>query len=172
MLLETVSYRAIFVFCSIFPAGVAFVAYNFDETANYTIERSSFIQDIKKVSGIIFAPNIRNLLICAILLVVCPTFGIVWNFYLTEKLHFSPKVMGQMNFMAVASYLVGIISINTIFRGVPFKKFYITVTMAWAVCAFLSVIQIERWNLMIGINDFWFCITSGSLLNFISELCF
>jgi len=67
-----------------------------------------------------------------------PSIGTVFNFFLTEKLHFPPRVMGQIAFISSGAYLVGIVAMNTIFRGVAFKKFYIITTFMMIFCGLSS----------------------------------
>jgi len=84
-MLEMIDYRTIFLLCSIFPIVVILIALNFREPKSYIKERSNFKGDMIKISKVIFSPKIRSLLMIVLLLVMCPTIGTTFNFYLTEK---------------------------------------------------------------------------------------
>ena len=125
---------------------------------------------MRKISGVLFHPKIRDLLIIVIILVMSPSIGTVFNFFQTERLHFSPKTMGQINFISSASYLIGILALNTVFRGVNFKKFYVITTFMLTMCGLSSLVLIERWNVGMGISDSIFCLSNQALANFLAEL--
>ena len=106
------------------------------------------------------------MLFIVLILIMCPSIGSAFNFYLIEKLHFTPTIMGQIGFISSAAYLVGILALNTVFRGVEFKKFYIVTTFMMTMCSLSSLILIERWNKVLGVSDTVFCLSNQALSNF------
>ena len=69
-----------------------------------------------------------------------PNLGPTFNYYFTEYLHFTPKIMGEISLISSLSYLFGIICLNTFFKGVNFKKFYFTTSIIFAIFSLSSLI--------------------------------
>ena len=54
--------------------------------------------------------------------------------------------MGEISFVSSLAYFIGILSLNTIFKGINFKKFYLTTS---AINSFMSLSSLI---LLFGIN--------------------
>ena len=80
-------------------------------------------------------PKIKSLLIVVIIMIASPNLGPTFNYYFTEQLKFTPEIMGEISFVSSLAYLVGILSLNVFFRGVNFKKFYLTTSL---ICGIMS----------------------------------
>lgn len=158
--------------CCAFPALVALMALNLQENRNEVLESRNIMSDFKQIGGVLMSPKIRNLLGIVMVLIMCPSIGSVFNFFLTERLHFRPQTMGEISFISSAAYLIGIQSLNTVFRAIPFKKFYIITTFMMTLCWLASLLLVERWNKYLGVSDEFFCLSNQALVNFLSELNF
>lgn len=105
-------------------------------------------------------------------MITAPNLGPTFNYYFTEHLKFTPETMGEISFISSLAYLVGILSLNIFFRGVNFKKFYLTTSLINAVMSSSSLILLFQWNSRFNINDKFFCLSNSAVQNFISEINF
>lgn len=132
----------------------------------------NFVTNLKKIGKVVIDPRIRGLLGVVMLILSTPAYDQLMNYFYTESLKFSPELMGHIVFVGALAYLLGIISMNTLFRGIPFKSFYITTTFFSAATSFFTLVLVKRWNVLLGIGDIFFCISSNALTSFICELNF
>lgn len=108
-------------------------------------------------------PQIKSLLLVVIFMISAPNLGPTFNYYFTEQLKFSPETMGEISFVSSLAYLMGIVSLNLFFRGVNFKKFYLTTSMLNALMQSSSLILLFQLNSVWGINDKFFCISNSAV---------
>ena len=80
--------------------------------------------------------------------------------------------MGEISFVSSFAYFIGILSLNTIFRGVNFKKFYLTTSSINSIMSLSSLILIFGINKRFGVSDEFFCLSNSGVQNFISEINF
>jgi len=73
-------------------------------------------------------------------MIIAPNLGPTFNFYFTEVLNFSPDVMGQLAFISSAAYLIGILALNTIFKRIKFKSFYLSTSILYAFISSSSLV--------------------------------
>ena len=83
----------------------------------YNQQRPNFLRDLKKILYVMKHPKIRRIIFLVSLVMITPSFGSTWNYYLTNVIKLQPEDMGELNFTASCGYLVGIIAMNTIFLG-------------------------------------------------------
>ena len=132
----------------------------------------SFTDNIASIVKVIFDLRFRTVILTALALVSIPSFGAVYNYYYTDYLHFSPITMGNINFVAIASYIVAILLVNTFFKGVGFKKFFTICVSIGIVLYSTNFILLFRINRQYGVSDELFCFSSAALMNFMAELTF
>ena len=80
--------------------------------------------------------------------------------------------MGNINFVAIASYIVAILVVNIFFKGVGFKKFFTICVSIGIVLYSTNFILLFRINRQYGVSDELFCFSSAALMNFMAELTF
>ena len=131
-----------------------------------------FIQDLTTIGRILVDPRIKSLLLVVIVMIAAPNLGPTFNFYFTEYLKFSPEVMGEISFVSSLAYLLGILSLNLFFKGVNFKKFYLTTSFICAIMSSSSLILLFGWNVQLNISDKFFCLSNSAVQNFIQEINF
>lgn len=66
--------------------------------------------------------------------------------------------------------LIGITSYNRYFKNVQFKSLLISTSVLCAGLGSLQILQVLRYNLVIGIPDSFFCLLSGFLVQAMAEL--
>lgn len=137
-----------------------------------TEEEQDFSTKMKKISAVVFDPEIRTVLTIVLLLIMNPNISSAFNYYLTEKLHFDPNLMGRISFLSSIAYIIGILMMNTVLAGADFKSFYAVTTLFTAAMSSTSLILIYRLNIKYGISDQFFCLSNSALTTFISELNF
>ncbi len=175
--LEIFSKSQVLLLCSLFPLVVIIKTVFFYKEKRRDIQINQetlekFLQDIGTIARVILDPRIKGLLIVVILIIISPNLGPTFNFYFTEHLKFTPEIMGEISFVSSLSYLVGIVSLNTFFKGINFKSFYLTTSFIFAFMSSSSLILLFEYNKILGISDKFFCLSNSAVQNFIAEINF
>ena len=175
--LEFLNKTQIFQICALFPFTVLINCIFFykEKNQNLTEVKDSFqkmVEDIGIISRVLTDPRIKDLLVMVLFLIISPNLGPTFNFYFTEYLKFTPETMGEISFISSLAYLIGIFSLNTLFKGIDFKYFYITTSFISAFMSSSSLILLFEYNKSIGISDKFFCLSSSAVQNFIAEINF
>lgn len=71
--------------------------------------------------------------------------------------------MGEISFVSSFAFFVGILSLNTIFKGVNFKKFYLSTSAINAVMSLSSLILLFGINKWYGMSDEIFCLSNSGV---------
>lgn len=71
--------------------------------------------------------------------------------------------MGEISFVSSLAYFIGILSLNTIFWGVNFKKFYLTTSTINSIMNLSTLILIFGINKKYGISDEFFCLSNSGV---------
>ena len=111
----------------------------------YNKQRPNFIRDLKKILYVFKHPKIRRIIILVSLVMITPSFGSTWNYYLTNVIKLQPEDMGELNFMASCGYLVGIVAMNTIFLGIKLKNFYRGTTIISSILMSTGLFLLLGW---------------------------
>lgn len=175
--LEFLNKTQIFQICALFPFTVLVncVFFYKEKNTNLIKVKNSFqkmVEDIGIISRVLTDPRIKDLLIMVLFLIISPNLGPTFNFYFTEYLKFTPETMGEISFISSLAYLIGIFSLNTVFKGINFKSFYITTSLISALMSSSSLILLFQYNKSIGLSDKFFCLSSSAVQNFIAEINF
>lgn len=120
----------------------------------------------------IFENKFKRILITALCFVLIPTFGAAYNYYFTEYLKFTPVTMGYLNFFSTCAYVLAIFLVNSLFRGVNFKHFFMVCMCASILMHSTNYILLFRFNVQWGISDEIFCFSSAALIQLMGELTF
>lgn len=144
------------------------VSDNFSEL--YVRQRPNFVRDLKKILFVLKHPKIRRVIVMVSLVMVTPSFGSTWNYYLTNVLKLQPEDMGELNFMASCGYLVGIVAMNTVFLGIRLKNFYRGTTVISSALLSTGLFLLMGWYKTWGIDPKIFCAANSVVSNFINEI--
>ena len=136
----------------------------------YNKQRPNFMRDLKKILYVMRHPKIKRILILVSLVMITPTFGSTWNYYLTNVIKLQPEDMGELNFMSSCGYLIGIIAMNTIFLGIKLKNFYRGTTIISSILLSTGLFLLLGWYKKLGINPKIFCAMNSIVSNFINEI--
>lgn len=136
----------------------------------YNQKRPNFVRDLKKILFVLKHPKIRRVIVLVSLVMVTPSFGSTWNYYLTNVIKLQPEDMGELNFMASCGYLVGIIAMNTIFQGIRLKNFYRGTTVISSILLCTGLFLLLGWYKVWGVDPKIFCAANSIVSNFINEL--
>jgi hypothetical protein len=101
---------------------------------------------------------------------ITPSYGDPLFFFYTEKLKFSPIVMGRLRLIYGVATVLGIWIYNGYLKNVSFKKIILATTLLSMVFNMLSILLVSRFNLKLGIPDFWFCMTADALTTALAEI--
>ena len=115
-------------------------------------------------------PKIKRILILVSLVMIIPSFTSTWNYYLTNVIKLDPEDMGELNFMSSCGYLIGIISMNTIFKGIKLKNFYRGTTIISSILLCTGLFLVLGWYKTLGISPKIFCAANSIVSNFINEI--
>lgn len=138
----------------------------------YSVKPAAFIDNMKEVFTVIFGKRFRRILIIALCFVIIPSFGSAYSYYFTEYLKFTPVTMGYLSFFSTLAYILAIILVNYIFKGVNFKKYFLTTMSMTIIMISTNYILLFRMNVKWGISDEVFCFSSSALIMLMAELTF
>lgn len=104
------------------------------------------------------------------LYMMTPSYGDPLFFFYTNVLKFSPMVMGRLRLIYGIATVAGILIYNKYLKNVSFKKIIWSTTILSMIFNMLSIVVVSRFNLKIGIPDFWFCMTADALTTALGEI--
>ena len=99
-----------------------------------------------------------------------PAYSDPLFYFYTNKLNFSPTIMGRLKLIYGISSLTGIWLYNVYLKSVSFKKIMWGTTILSMLFNLLSIALVKRINLILGISDFWFCVAADSLATSLGEI--
>jgi hypothetical protein len=175
--MEFLTLTQVFKICIFFPLTILLnCVFIYHEKKTVGEDPSSslkkLLNDIGLISRVLTDPRIKGLLLMVLVLIISPNLGPTFNFYFTEHLKFSPELMGEISFVSSLAYLMGILSLNTIFKGINFRRFYISTSFISAILSSSTLILLFNYNEYLGISDKFFCLSSSAVQNFIAEINF
>jgi folate/biopterin transporter len=91
-------------------------------------------------------------------------------YFYTSVLRFSPIVMGRLRLIYGIATVAGIIIYNNYLKNISFKKIMWSTTLLSIFFNMLSIVVTSRFNLKLGIPDFWFCLTADALTMALAEI--
>ena len=133
-------------------------------------QNPSFFYDLKKILRILKHPKIRKVILLVSIVMITPSFGSTWNYYLTNVIKLQPEDMGELNFMASLGYLIGIIAMNTIFIEITLKNFYRGTTLISSILLSSGLFLLFGTYKTYGINPKIFCAMNAIVSNFVNEI--
>ena len=104
------------------------------------------------------------------LFMIPPAYSDPLFYFYTNKLNFSPTIMGRLKLIYGISSLTGIWLYNVYLKSVSFKKIMWGTTILSMLFNLLSIALVKRINLILGISDFWFCVAADSLATSLGEI--
>lgn len=149
---------------------IAFFVYREETPEEVNEGDAEFKTKMKKIFKVVANPKIRVLMIVVLLLIATPSLNSVFNYFLTEELHFTADFMGTISFISSLAYLIGVIMSNTVFSGADFKQFYASTTMFAVLMNSASLILVFRLNLKLGISDKYFSLSNSAITTFLYEI--
>ncbi len=105
-----------------------------------------------------------------IILMATPSYGDPYFYFLTNELKFSASSLGKISFCSTAATLLAIWLYRAYFKDTKFKSMITIGTIVSFIFSFMAFLSVERFNIKIGIPDFWFVLFSSSFLSMIGEL--
>ena len=133
-------------------------------------QRPRFTRDLQKILYVMHHPKIRRVISLVSLVMITPSFGSTWNYYLTNVIKLDPEDMGELNFMSSCGYLVGIIAMNTVFLGIGLKNFYRGTTIISSLLLCTGLFLLLGWYKIWGVDPKIFCAANSIVSNFINEI--
>lgn len=130
----------------------------------------SFIEDIRIIIKVFKNKNIKKIFWIVGFVMITPSFGSTWNFYFTNILKMNSEDLGDLNFMSSAGYIIGIISMNTIFMGISLKNFYKGTTLISSILLSSGLILTFKIYLKWGMDAKIFCAMNSIVSNFVYEI--
>lgn len=104
------------------------------------------------------------------LYMMTPSYGDPLFFFYTNVLQFSPMVMGRLRLIYGIATVLGILTYNKYLKNVSFKKIIWSTTLLSMTFNMFSIVVVSRFNLKLGIPDFWFCMTADALTTALGEI--
>lgn len=136
----------------------------------YNQQNPNFFRDLQKILYVLRHPKIKRVILLVSLVMITPSFGSTWNYYLTNVIKLQPADMGELNFMASGGYLIGIIAMNTIFSGIKLKTFYRGTTIISSILLSSGLVLLFNLYKVWGINPKVFCALNSIVSNFVNEI--
>ena len=136
----------------------------------YNKQRPNFFRDLKKILYVMQHPKIKRIIILVSMVMITPSYGSTWNYYLTNVLKLQPEDLGELNFTASCGYLIGIVAMNTIFSGIKIKNFYRGTTIISSFLLSTGLFLLLGWYKKFGIDPKIFCALNSIVSNFINEI--
>ena len=102
--------------------------------------------------------------------IATPSYGDPMFYFYTNELKFTPSIMGRLKLIYGIASVLGIMIYNKYLKNISFKKIMFWSTIISMIFNMLSIVVVTRINLLIGITDFWFCITADALTIALAEI--
>jgi len=195
-LLEVMNKRRVFLITATFPLLIVISAYlldekkvepiNYEEEQNNNVNNYSTIEgekprekyskfdDLKKQISLFYTFLKMDAIYKPVIFIFCymltPSYGDPLFYFYTNVLKFAPMTMGRLRLIYGIASVIGIWFYNKYLRNVGFKKIMWWTTMLSMFFNMLSIVVVSRFNLKLGIPDFWFCLTADALTTALAEI--
>jgi Na+/melibiose symporter-like transporter len=105
-----------------------------------------------------------------IVFMATPSYSDPFFYFLTNVLKFKATQLGKIAFGSTLATLLSIIFYRYYLKNTNFKTIIIICSLLAFLFNFLAWVVVTRYNVVLGINDFWLCLVSNSLLAGLGEL--
>lgn len=105
-----------------------------------------------------------------ILFMATPSYSDPFFYFLTNKLNFTATSLGKVSFCSTIGVLFGIFVYKTWFKEAKFRNVIVFCTIMSFTFSFSGYLLVNRYNLKLGINDFWMVLLSNSVLSMLGEI--
>jgi len=99
-----------------------------------------------------------------------PSYGDPFFYFQTNVLGFKATELGKISFCSTLATLLAIICYRIYFKSTSFKSIIITCTIMVFCFNSMSYLLTIRANIALGINDFWLCLVSTTLVTGLGEM--
>lgn len=99
-----------------------------------------------------------------------PSYSDILFYFYTNELKFSPNLMGRLKLVYGIASVFGIWTYNKYLRNIGFKKIIWCTTFLSIGFNMLTIILVSRFNIKLGIPDFFFCMTADALTTALAEI--
>lgn len=104
------------------------------------------------------------------LYMLAPSYGDPLFFFYTNELKFTPLVMGRLRLIYGIASVTGIWVYNKYLKSVPFNTIMWWTTILSIIFNMFSIVLVTRFNLILGIPDFVFCMAADALTTALAEI--
>jgi len=141
------------------------------ETLNHSNEKLPKLKEqLILFYSFLLLDKIYKPVIFIFLFMVTPSYGDPLFYFYTNVLSFSPSVMGRLRLIYGIASVSGIFLYNRVLKNVGFKKIVFSTTILYIFFNLLTIIVVLRLNRIVGIPDFWFCMTADALTTALGEI--
>lgn len=143
---------------------------SFDSQEIILKQPKGFLYSTRRIFIVIRHPKIMRIMIIVVSVLLIPSFSSTWRYYFTNVLKLSPQDLGDLTFMSSCGYLIGIIAMNTFFKGVKLKGFYRSTTIISSILLSTGLFLLFDWYKALHIAPMLFCAMNSVVSNFVSEI--
>lgn len=141
------------------------------KSSNLTIRKQpNFMADMNRILVVLENRKMRKLLFFVGLIMFTPSFSSTWNYYFTSIIGLQPEDLGEINFISSVGYLIGILAMNTIFKNINFRSFYVGTSLVSSVLLCSGLILLFDVHVYLGVPAKLFCVINSLISNFVNEL--
>lgn len=133
-------------------------------------EHKDLKQQLKLFWSFLKLEQIYKPVIFIFMYMITPSYGDPLFYFYTNELKFSPLTMGRLRLVYGVATIVGIWIYNKYLKNVSFKLIIWATTILSMVFNLFSIVLVTRLNLVLGIPDFWFCLTADALTTALAEI--
>ena len=122
----------------------------------------NFINFIKQ--KIVYIPTLF------IFLFTCtPSYGDALFYFVTERLNFTPENLGVISLFSNIFTIIAIFLYKFFFKNIKIKIIIFFGILIYFIFSFMAFMLVKRFNIYLGINDFYFALLSSSVISLIGE---
>ena len=125
---------------------------------------------LSEFCSFISLPEILIPMLFVIFLMSTPSYSDPFFYFLTNELKFTATALGEISICATLGTLAVILVYKNFLKQVSFRLLIFSGSITFTIMSFLALILVQRINIDFGINDFWFCLFSSSILSIIGEI--
>lgn len=176
MLLEYLDKRQVFKITAIFPLLIVFSALllqenNLDEQqGTEEKEEITLSSQLSTFYTFLCEDYIYKPILFIFLFMATPSYDDPLVYFYTSVLHFTPIVLGRIKLVCGLGSVIGIFLYNNYLHDVSFKKIIWCTTILCMFLNMLTILLVNRVNVLFGIPDVYFTIASGALATVLAEI--
>jgi len=141
-----------------------------DDSKNQCEDKLNVKQRISLLYNFIKQKEIYKPILFILAFSSSPSYDDSMFYFCTNVLNFDEIIMGRLTFAAAIASILGITLYKKWLHKFGFKCIMFSSTVVLTIFSMIAIALVQRWNLLLGVSDYWFSLTTSSFVTALTEI--